>query len=263
MLWLADVPPELRWQAFEYQCFMHRLAATTASTYWTTWLTAQKVLQIPPSRADARATKILKARSTTYPIDFPAPMTATHLVALRFAYEVTHPVTTAIVAAAWVLGQRFSDLAQLALSDIELTSTHVCLTVRRGKVMTTQTPYTLFLNVEAYPANVLAELMNTAASNGQFFLCSSTNQPLEREATAHMTSAMLKSIDESLELRSIRRGGLQAMALAGHTLPIILQFSRHTSEAMLMRYLNWGAQTSSRTRPLLQVAREMEAAIAI
>jgi hypothetical protein len=63
MLFLADVNPSDRFEAFETICFKRNLAPTTAETYWSTWLGIQKALVIKPSDADHRITKILKARS--------------------------------------------------------------------------------------------------------------------------------------------------------------------------------------------------------
>jgi hypothetical protein len=34
MLWLADIPPDDRFAAFEKECFLRQLAPTTAATYW-------------------------------------------------------------------------------------------------------------------------------------------------------------------------------------------------------------------------------------
>ena len=44
-----------------------------------------------------------------------------------------------------------------------------------------------------------------------------------------------------LELRSVRRGGLQLMATLGFPWETILSFSKHGSTAMLMKYLDKGA----------------------
>jgi hypothetical protein len=43
------------------------------------------------------------------------------------------------------------------------------------------------------------------------------------------------------DTRSLRRGGLTMMALAGASVQQVLQFSRHATEKMLMKYLEHGA----------------------
>ena len=72
------------------------------------------------------------------------------------------------------------------------------------------------------------------------FLFSDGNTQREREALTHQAATILEDIDPSLEVRSVRRGGLQRMASSGMLYPDILRFSKHTSEASLNRYLNNG-----------------------
>ena len=56
--------------------------------------------------------------------------------------------------------------------------------------------------------------------------------------TLHEAAARLH--DRGFENRSVRRGGLQLMALRGWSPAVILQFSRHRDEPMLMKYLAHG-----------------------
>jgi hypothetical protein len=79
MLFLADVNPSDRFEAFETICFKRNIAPTTAETYWSTWLGIQKARVIKPSDADHRITKILKARSMAYPVQFPTPITLSEM----------------------------------------------------------------------------------------------------------------------------------------------------------------------------------------
>ena len=51
---------------------------------------------------------------------------------------------------------------------------------------------------------------------------------------------MLKSVDPSYTLYSIRRGAAITLATAGTPLPTIMLFTGHTSAAMCLRYLSWG-----------------------
>ena len=261
MLWLADVPPQTRWEAFEEHCLTHRIAATTAFTYWTTWLSIQKALDLVSPHSDARVTRILRARSVTYPVDFPQPLVVEHVRTLRAMYEQSHPMLTTLIVVAWMLGQRFGDIIQLATSDVIFTEHLVTITVRRGKVMATQPPFTLFLEPDSYPATSLRQLVSAAQSIAQLYICTASNAVDERAAVALMASTMLVTIDDSLELRSIRRGGLQHMAQEGIPLSAILNFSRHTSENMLLRYLNWGAISTHRSAPMLEIAQLMRQAI--
>jgi hypothetical protein len=51
----------------------------------------------------------------------------------------------------------------------------------------------------------------------------------------------LIALDPTLQGRSIRRGGLIAMAQRGASISQLLSFSKHRSEAMLLKYLDYGA----------------------
>ena len=50
----------------------------------------------------------------------------------------------------------------------------------------------------------------------------------------------LKTTDQKYEQRSIRRGSLQVLAMAGADEPTLLSFSGHKHAPMLWRYLGWG-----------------------
>ena len=48
----------------------------------------------------------------------------------------------------------------------------------------------------------------------------------------------LKAVDPRLEKKSVRRGSLQALAMAGAYEQTLLTFSGHKDDPMLWRYLN-------------------------
>lgn len=87
----------------------------------------------------------------------------------------------------------------------------------------------------------------------RLFLFSDTNANEEREKILQKIKDMIFSIDDDLELRSFRRGGLQRMASLGFNTETLLQFSRHTDAQMLMRYLNWGQHSAHRQQTMIQV----------
>jgi hypothetical protein len=66
---------------------------------------------------------------------------------------------------------------------------------------------------------------------GRPFLFSQDNSPQERAAESRSISTMMLAVDEDLELRSIRRGGLTAMAQLGLPYEEILLFSQRHVEA--------------------------------
>jgi hypothetical protein len=66
----------------------------------------------------------------------------------------------------------------------------------------------------------------------------------------------LQKVNPELTCLSLRRGGLQRMALEGYSTETLLTHSRHQRLENLHRYLNWGevflnaAREKYRTRPL-------------
>jgi integrase len=227
MLFLADVKPSDRFEAFETICFKRNLAPTTAETYWSTWLGIQKALVIKPSDADHRITKILKARSMAYPVQFPTPITLSEMDLLVSTFDASLPSLAAIAMTTFLLGQRISDMIQLAVADLKSNDDYLTIAVRRGKTMQVTTPYSLWLR--------------------------RLNSEEERQRVSHTVRDMLTSINDQLELRSLRRGGLQRMAHLGVSIPTMLHFSRHSDVPMLMRYLSWGQHATHLQNQMIEV----------
>jgi hypothetical protein len=50
----------------------------------------------------------------------------------------------------------------------------------------------------------------------------------------------LRVANPSLNLRAMRRGALQTMALGGTPAEVLMSYSGHTNVATLKRYLDWG-----------------------
>ena len=253
MLFLADVDPTLRFEAFEKICFQRQLAPTTAEAYWTTWLGVQKALGIPPSDADQRVTKLLKARAVAYPVQFPNPAMTTDIERLIETFHRALPSLTAIAVTAFSNGQRISDMIQIAVADLDVTENFLMITIRRGKTMTVSKPYTLWMRRNRYPTETLIEVAASATKCGRLFLFSEFNSEEERSKVLHTIRDMITSVNDLLELRSFRRGGLQLMAQNGFSLDTILNFSRHSDKAMLMRYLNWGQHSTHRRQEMIEV----------
>jgi integrase len=253
MLFLADIDPSNRFEAFEQLCFERVLAPTTAESYWTTWLGAQKTIGILPSDSDQRVAKILKARSTAYPVEFPTPASASDMELLFQTFKEPLPSMTAIAMLAFINGQRISDMIQLAVSDLTPMEDFLLVTVRRGKTMMVSKPYTLWMRRNQYPAEALIELAISARKLNRLFLFTEFNSDEERQRVLSVIRDMLTSVNDSLELRSFRRGGLQRMAQRAVPLNTILQFSRHSDVNMLMRYLNWGQHATQRQAEMIEV----------
>jgi integrase len=208
---------------------------------------------------DNRVLRILKQRAVCYPVAFPAPMTNLHMTALLSRYAPLYPSVTAIARFSWIAGQRLSDMLQLACEDIQTTDHHLVVTVRRGKVLHAIQPYTIHLNKSEATATALLAAKREALSHGLSFLISQGNEPAVRSSVKQLIAMMLLSVDERLELRSFRRGGLQAMAANGLTLEEIRRFSMHKSDEMLLRYLNWGTCMTHMASAMSGSISQMEA----
>jgi hypothetical protein len=52
--------------------------------------------------------------------------------------------------------------------------------------------------------------------------------------------AAVRRAEPSLNMRAVRRGALQCLAINGTDIETLLQFSGHSSERTLKRYLDWG-----------------------
>ena len=64
--------------------------------------------------------------------------------------------------------------------------------------------------------------------------------------------------ERKLEIRSVRRGGLQRMAMAGLSFEEILVFSKHKDLPMLLGYLDAGAKSLAHRNRMMSTLRQME-----
>lgn len=261
MLFLADLNPIDRFENFEKWCFLRVLAPSTAETYWTTWLGIQKALALAPSEADSRITRVLKARAVAYPVMFPTPASTQDIVHFINKFQKSHPSLTAIVAFTFLNGQRISDMVQLAVADLSVEEKFLAITVRRGKTFTTAKPYTLWIRRGMYPCEALIEAANQAAKCQRMFLFTEMNLEEQRRIVLDAIHHMLADVNDQLELRSIRRGGLHLMAQNGCSMETILKFSRHSDIDMLMRYLNWGSVSTACRNEMLEALSGSAAAL--
>ena len=260
LLFLADVPIPQRMERFDEECFKRMLAPTTALSYWIGWLTMQKSIACPTCPAtDSRVTKILKARAMAYPVQFPKAITRAQVEEIVGRFNNDLPSLTMMLQFAFAFGQRLGDAIQIALQDIVFGPHHICITIRRGKVMKTIQPYSLFLSNSSPLAPLLRRVFDQAISKNWLFLLSPNNSETDQDRIKAFFSTMLSAVDENLELRSVRRGALQTMAAAGFSVDNILLLSQHRSRDMLMRYLNWGQFLAEHSSKILSISDFMTA----
>jgi integrase len=211
------------------------------------------------SESDPRVTKLLKARSVAYPVQFPTPAKLSDMKLLVATFSNEWPSLTAIATMTFIYGQRISDMIQLAVCDLDVQKNFLVITVRRGKTFTTAKPYALWMTRNRFPTEELISIANHAKKSNRIFLFSETNSEQERSKVLQTIHDMIVCVNDDLELRSLRRGGLHLMAENGHPLTSIIKFSRHADTDMLMRYLNWGTiSTNHRDEMIATVDKSCE-----
>ena len=246
MLFLLDVPDAERWAAFDRECFLRRLAPTTAETYWTAWMSLKKQLELGPDHADKKVSVIMRTRAATYPVRFPNPIREEHIDCLRNQLKTKATqqfAVTAMIVACWVTGQRFGDFIQLATNDVKLSPRlRIGITMRRGKMLDQGVvkPYTLFIKASKQDTQNLLIVRQHALDNNMRFLLTVNNSDDELERIELYARKVLANLAGDFEIRSIRRGGLQHMASHGVPMETVRFHSRHKDVGMLRRYLDHG-----------------------
>lgn len=257
-LFLLDEPPDTRFERFEKECYLRALAPTTAHAYWITFVSVDKIVSGQcTTPAEKRVSKILENRANRYPVAFPRPLE--HEVRRRFVqrYRQDFPMITALVEACWVLGQRYGDFLQIAVNDFTIEDSEVKIIIRRGKTVSYTKPYTLTLDKNLDVTRNLLAVRQKAMENGWLFLISKYPCDETAKRVSQQTSNLLAAIDERLEIRSIRRGGLQHMASQKVPISTIRLLSQHKSDEMLLRYLDWGRVATQRNDEVKSVTSLM------
>ena len=169
-----------------------------------------------------------------------------HLTAVSrdelFAALVNTPEDTIRIALLmmWLTAARPGCTLQLRPDDVEMDPTGA-MTVRfaSGKGVRFRGPYTVHTKV---PPDLVPEVAFYLATMRQ------ARAPLLFPATADCPMnkrmprllAALRTANPSLNLRAMRRGSLQTMALAGTPADVLMTYSGHTNVGTLKRYLDWG-----------------------
>lgn len=137
-----------------------------------------------------------------------------------------------VFALMWYTSQRVGCVLQLAPEDLQWNMNDtLSITFKRGKSVKLRGPYTVHTKVLTGIRPMLEQYLKTTRNQARLFNLK--------------TSDMLRTfrlIDATMEARSIRRGTLQAMANAGTNNETLMQYSGHTCERTLLRYLNWGKE---------------------
>ena len=176
------------------------------------------------------------------------PMTADQ--ALRAVDNGKDLEIKSTIALSWLIAARVGDVLQLKGEDVAWNETDSTLTItyRRGKTISKRGPFSVHCEVPA----VWSELARWIANRTR----TREREKLFKCTVATVTKA-LRDVDRALESRSLRRGALQTMALAGVDENDLLAFSGHTTLAMLHRYLAWGAVGTKRKARMGTASRQL------
>ena len=218
----AQLHPLLRFDVFNTISEQKAWRWSTRETYWGTIISMLRVCQIPICDHDGKNLAYLKAKAQTELPSTAPPMLEIHIFMLRV------DKISLLIIITFFLGQRISDMAIAQLPHIRVMGHFIAITLVEGKVIPRIGPYTLFISSSTFYGQAMLHLMQQRA--GEKFLW----EP------GTLAEATVRLHEMGLENRSVRRGGLQQMAMLRWPPHVILRFSKHVDEPMLMKYLGHG-----------------------
>jgi integrase len=171
-----------------------------------------------------------------------APKPAT-LDDIKASIRVTQDVhTKGLLALAWPLCGRMTDVLKLQKTDVQIMGNTITVTYRRGKTIKKRGPYTV--STKAPPMLIAAIQKVLEMTEAHAFIWPAPSQH-EQMIMLEKARIALRTADPELELRSIRRGALHALAAAGVEEETLMLYSGHTAVRTLRRYLNWGRKSKA------------------
>jgi integrase len=234
-LGLVEVKPQDRHRFFLRHHAAGTWSAATCNAYWGAVVSALQTLGIPLTPVDKETGKTLD-RLAGQEIGRP-PMAMEYTTQLVFLQKLQTHLTSPpslwfhllAVVLAFAFGQRIADILQIHENDVVPHDGGMCITIRRGKVVPLIGPYVLQVR-----QGIVSLALWTVAHRRH-------NSPIFPAETSQAVRRLLKQQHPALELRSIRRGGLSHLAKTVPLDALRRHFSKHASEAMLLRYLGHGA----------------------
>jgi hypothetical protein len=212
---------------------------STAATYWSQVIKSAEDVQLPiPYSMRIKARLLRNLAQECAPGRPTKPISAEQVFA---ALPTLPPDLRAAVALAFTLGQRMGDTMKLQVGclsevlDSASNTTFLAIQYRRGKTTRRRQPFSLHVPRQGHLASELLQLQQSGLENSLLFPSAADPD----KALSTIRSA-LQAIDSDLGILSIRRGGLQLLALSGASTEVLMHHSRHASIAMLERYLGFG-----------------------
>ncbi len=158
------------------------------------------------------------------------------------AKEANHNIRAALITA-WLTAARGGCTLQLRRENLDLQDNRLAVQFRKGKSVIARGPYTVHTTVPDWAAPMFTTWL-AAKRKGLLF----------PKVTGEELKNALRRVHRSYEQRSIRRGSLQAMSLAGCSDEDLLLYSGHTNLKTLRRYLDWGMRSGDMQRRMPQHA---------
>ncbi len=135
----------------------------------------------------------------------------------------------------WYTAGRTCDILQLKKENVEVRSDgHLLVTFKRGKTVHARGGWTVHTKLPDEHREILTKYLATVYGKSWVWPFK------QRAALTTQVRLALRDVNPALSNRSIRRGSLQTMAANGVSMATLMEYSGHTREATLRRYLGWG-----------------------
>lgn len=226
MLYFAELQPEERITRFKELTKNRRWAESTQSTYWNSLFRCLHILGVTPTAAEQHFRRQLDGRAQA---SIPSNRPALSEAGMTWLWGTQAPMVVPM-AVAWSLGQRISDVLLLRKGDVHLQQQNVVLTFRRGKVVRYIGPFVQFVPEKSAIGEAIMKAVSMTTEGGDLLWIERNNE----------IGRSLLEVGHR-DRRCLRRGGLQHMAGLGLSPAELLEFSKHSTLKMLMRYLDHGA----------------------
>jgi integrase len=171
-------------------------------------------------------------------VHFPRAATTTNIInAYVTLVDARKHQAAAALIIAWAAAARVGDVMRLRPADVQINNEGMTrILFREGKGVGQRVqPFTVHTTIGP-GRGIITKTTNEAKKNMQTYIFNTESRP---SITKQLRRA-LRAQNPLLELRSIRRGALQTLALHGTPLDVVQQFSGHRIPETLLRYLGWG-----------------------
>jgi hypothetical protein len=187
-----------------------------------------------------RTLKDLAVEVAAADVKFPSPATPPDIDSILRRERHDPPMTIAI-AITYSFASRLTTTLPIRIPHVKLQphtsrpQTPIAIKFCRGKTIGTTGPYTVHSSLPSWVADRLRVILATKRGTHLF-------SPTDRSRIRKQMCSALRRERSNLEVKSVRRGALQTMAKNRVPIDTIMLFSRHTTRAMCLRYLDFGLQ---------------------